>query len=296
MQFVLYLLFSYICSMKITAATKVNSSGIYLIKNVHNKKMYVGSALNIHKRIFGASSISHIKALKAGTHINQKLQNAWNKYGESAFEYEVLELCEKENLLIREQCYLDTLLFAYDSKKFNELAYNICPTAGSPLGRKSSEATKQKLSLIRKGVNGPMYGKINGLNPRTKKLLQYDKHGLFIKEWESINICSNMLNIPRGAITNSIRKGYAGNGFYWKYYTKNYSKKIKVKGLKTKVLVAYDPIANDLTEFESVSLAAKYFKVVRGSFWLGVKRNIDKKTYTYKGYKWYYKLKDRDDD
>lgn len=277
--------------MKITKATKISSSGIYLIRNTHNKKVYIGSALNIYKRIFGASSISHIKALRAGKHINNKLQNAWNKYGEIAFEYEVLELCNKEDLLIREQCYLDTLVFAYDPKKFDELAYNICPTAGSPLGRKMLDSTKNKLSLLRSSINNPMYGRTGSLNPRTKKLLQYDQDGKFIKEWESTNMCITTMNISKGTIINSIRKGYAGAGFYWKYYTTHYKKQINVKGLKTKILVAYDPITNDLTEFGSAALAAKHFKVARGSFWLGVKRNIDKQTYTYKGYKWYYKLK-----
>ena len=124
-----------------------NVTGIYMIHNNISKKSYIGSAVNIYKRIFGSSSWSHLRALVENRHINTYLQNAYNKHGVSAFSFKILEICSKELLLSREQYYLDTFLYAQDPLKFRKKAYNICPTAGSPLGRKMSASTKAKFSI-----------------------------------------------------------------------------------------------------------------------------------------------------
>ena len=71
-----------------------------------------------------------------------------------AFKFEILEIVEnKEDLLLREQCYIDTF---YDNCVN---CYNIAPTAGSSLGRKFSEETKIKMSLTNKGKAGTMTGR-----------------------------------------------------------------------------------------------------------------------------------------
>jgi len=51
--------------------------------------------------------IQHFSKLRCNKHVNQHLQNAWNKYGKESFEFEVLETVEidnniKETLLKRE--------------------------------------------------------------------------------------------------------------------------------------------------------------------------------------------------
>jgi len=61
-------------------------SGVYLIKNNVNKKIYVGSSLNIYKRIN-----KHFAELRRGKHYNNLLQRSYNKYGESSFIYGILE-------------------------------------------------------------------------------------------------------------------------------------------------------------------------------------------------------------
>jgi len=79
-------------------------SGIYVIRNKENGKIYIGSSQNIHKR-----SLEHRSGLRRGVHDNNHLQKAWNKYGESAFEFGVLERCEVEMLVEREQFWIDTI-------------------------------------------------------------------------------------------------------------------------------------------------------------------------------------------
>lgn len=82
-------------------------SGIYKIVNVVDGKMYIGRSKNVYKRVR-----SHKCDLRKNRHGNQHLQNAWNKYGEENFMWEIVELCsldiieEKESYWIKQ---LDTL-------------------------------------------------------------------------------------------------------------------------------------------------------------------------------------------
>ena len=76
--------------------------GIYRIKNKINEKCYYGSSIDIDKRWN-----RHINDLIKNKHHNFHLQNAWNKYGENNFKFEIIEECDLENLHYTEQKYLD---------------------------------------------------------------------------------------------------------------------------------------------------------------------------------------------
>jgi group I intron endonuclease len=82
------------------ANIKHKFAGIYCIRNVINKKVYIGKSKNIHARI-----ILHISALNK-KHIkneNPHLINSWHKYGRTNFEYFVLEqTIGEEQTAIRE--------------------------------------------------------------------------------------------------------------------------------------------------------------------------------------------------
>jgi len=64
------------------------ASGIYQISNSVNGKKYVGYAANIRLRCK-----CHRVELRTSDHKNEHLQNAWNLYGEQAFEFSILEFC-----------------------------------------------------------------------------------------------------------------------------------------------------------------------------------------------------------
>ena len=82
------------------------SHGIYEIRNTSNNKIYVGSAVNLRSRFY-----QHSKELSSGSHHNRFLQNAFNKYGESAFVFSVLEFVkDKTKLVEREQYWMATRL------------------------------------------------------------------------------------------------------------------------------------------------------------------------------------------
>jgi group I intron endonuclease len=71
--------------------------GIYKIENLYNQKAYIGRSVNISYRIW-----EHKNDLKKGKDLCSYLQNAWNKYGETCFVFDILEECSPEILNERE--------------------------------------------------------------------------------------------------------------------------------------------------------------------------------------------------
>jgi hypothetical protein len=112
-------------------------SGIYKIESkLKPKHCYIGSAVSINQRW-----AVHLCLLQKNKHSNKKLQNHYNKYGESDLQFSVLLGCEKETLLKTEQYFLDSY------KPY----FNICVIAGSNLGRKFSDECKEKNRQAHKG-------------------------------------------------------------------------------------------------------------------------------------------------
>jgi group I intron endonuclease len=113
------------------------ASGVYAIVNTMNGKRYIGSAENLRRR-----RTAHRSALSKNKHANKHLQAAWNKYGESAFVFVVLEYVHPIFLLDIEQKHLDS----------NRGGYNIAKHAeATSKGLTRSAETRAKLSAIHKG-------------------------------------------------------------------------------------------------------------------------------------------------
>lgn len=110
--------------------------GVYRIQNTENGKFYIGSSVNIRWRAH-----KHLSHLRRGIHANAHLQAAFNKYGEQAFSVELVEVCDKADLLNFEQRHLDQL--APD--------YNICRHAANTLGYRHTAESKAKMAVHNKG-------------------------------------------------------------------------------------------------------------------------------------------------
>lgn len=107
-------------------------SGVYEIVNTVNGKRYIGGTVDFHRR-WGL----HCRQLRAGKHHSQKLQRAWNKYGEATFKFLPILTCQPSMLLFYEQQLLDKV----------KPEYNIALDAQAPTrGRPRSAETKAKLS------------------------------------------------------------------------------------------------------------------------------------------------------
>jgi hypothetical protein len=92
-------------------------TGIYRITNKVTGKSYVGNTKHFRRRWQ-----RHRELLRQNLHHSKKLQGSWNKHGEGAWEWVVVEECPVDVLLEREQHYI-TLFNAC----FN--GYNTSPKA-----------------------------------------------------------------------------------------------------------------------------------------------------------------------
>jgi group I intron endonuclease len=117
----------------------MTKSGIYMIRNVINNKKYVGSTCSSNG--FYKRWRIHKAYLRHNNHPNSHLQNAWNKYGEDSFEFMILEECEDNKLISREQYWISR----YDTTN-RAKGYNL-KEAGS--NGKGYHHTKEAIEKIR---------------------------------------------------------------------------------------------------------------------------------------------------
>lgn len=116
-------------------------SGIYKITNTCNERVYIGSAKDIKTRWR-----NHLYRLRHNKHANAFLQADFNKCKEQAFTFCILEECPIDKLIGCEQLWLDA---HYDKQ---EKCYNLRVVAESNRGFRFSDATKQKMSQLKKGI------------------------------------------------------------------------------------------------------------------------------------------------
>lgn len=157
--------------------------GIYKIENKVNGKVYVGQSINIEQRFK-----FHERLLRQNKHENIYLQRSYNKYGSDAFNYIIIEECTEDKLNEREMYWIDYYksYVGFD----NSNGYNL--TLGG-------EGTKM-------------------IHP----VLQFDRYGNFIKEYDNGIIASKETNINVSAIYGCcIKRLKKAGGYIW-LYKENY--------------------------------------------------------------------------
>src|SRR5581483_11538041 len=113
---------------------------VYRIIEAVTGRGYTGSTVHCPKR-----KQQHWNYLRDGVHHSRRLQDAWDKYGESAFEFTIVEFVnDPGNLIDREQYWLDHFRDA-------DIGYNICRKAGSSFGTRRSIESKTRMSEAQKG-------------------------------------------------------------------------------------------------------------------------------------------------
>jgi group I intron endonuclease len=106
--------------------------GIHKWINKINGKSYVGSSVNLSSRL--SSYLSKNYLTKRASIYNSKIYNALLAYGYNSFRLEILEYCDRSNVIKVEQDYIDKL----------KPEYNILTKAGSSLNFKHSKETLDK--------------------------------------------------------------------------------------------------------------------------------------------------------
>jgi group I intron endonuclease len=134
---------------------------VYRIQNVVSKSFYIGSSGNLYERWR-----VHKNKLRKRSHPNPKLQAAWDKYGEDAFKFELLE----EFASIAAMEALEQALLHEHLK--NPACYNLAEWVAAPMrgrtgslhpnyGKVMPEAAKAALSEATKrqwGIADPRTG------------------------------------------------------------------------------------------------------------------------------------------
>lgn len=199
-------------------------SGIYKITNVVNNKIYIGSTSNLYNR-----KHHHFSKLKHNKHSNPHLQNSYNKYGKDNFIFEILEECDINSLIEKEQYYLDSIKCDYNKRVIAE----------SNRGWKMPDETKKKISEANKGrINTEEYKK------RHSKLLKGIKR--------SKEACENIRRSKLGITFTKEHKEKLKKAYNKRKVKGNPTKLDRNKVKKIKIL---------LEEGKSLSFIANIFNV-----------------------------------
>jgi group I intron endonuclease len=161
-------------------------SGIYKITNTINGKFYIGSARSLYKRLS-----EHQEKLKKNKHKNPHLQNSYNKYG-NVFSFEIIKMCNIEELFIVEQYYLDILNPEYNINK-------------QATGRHIPHTLETRKKIA---------------NSQLIKIDQYNLNNEFLKTWESIKSIRDHFGMKSsGQIVSHLKGvGLTCRKFVFKYH------------------------------------------------------------------------------
>jgi group I intron endonuclease len=213
--------------------------GVYRWINNDNGKTYIGSSINLSNRFrlyFNYDFISDKNRNKSLIH------DALTLYGYSKFTLEILEYCDENLVLIREQHYLDSL----------NPEYNLLKIAGSLTGFKHSETSilkrvttyaknkkaKEALKTIESKenlegdkllINFPLQGSTRRLetielmrknHSRSKMVYEYkaDKVTLIAK-YDSLRQAQEATGLTREYIARCIKAGKLAHNSSWYSFT-----------------------------------------------------------------------------
>jgi len=118
------------------------TGGVYRITDIKSGRVYIGSSVNIENRWR-----QHRYRLVRGDHPNPTLQAIWNAEN-SRLEFSVIERTpgSKDAILSAEQRHLTAAL-----ESGHRACLNVLYVAGSHLGRKRSDSTREALAIAQRG-------------------------------------------------------------------------------------------------------------------------------------------------
>ena len=213
-----------------------NVWGIYKILNTINGKFYIGSSVNLRKRLY-----EHFRELELGIHTNKHLQNAWIKYGKQGFKFQVIKTIDKTtNKELRD---LETYYIQKTKCYIPTIGYNSVPGGIGTYGIPCSEEKKLKISEANKGKIA--WNKGTSMSEEQKDLLKkvnrqkrgkpidiYTLEGEFIETLDSVNAVVEKYKVSKSTISSQCKGKSSGKKWIFQYHnendsvinTKNYTK------------------------------------------------------------------------
>ncbi len=174
-------------------------SGIYCIE-IGSDGIYYGSSNNVKRRFK-----EHRTLLRGNRHSNVKMQNIWNKYGESYFSFYVVEtVIDISKLVEREQWWIDFAFATLD----HDARCNISPTAElNSCGPKTQEH-KDKIGAAHKGkvITPEQRKRISDTKKKQNKKLSQEARDKLL--WYAKNNKKSVDDLERQALSCSGGKVY----------------------------------------------------------------------------------------
>lgn len=208
--------------------------GIYKIQNKISGKLYIGSSYNIRERLN-----NHKSMLRCNRHHSIYLQRAYDKYGIENFIFKELEECKLQELMVKEQYYINK----YDFKDL----YNILPKSSPGFCK------KHKRSSVIKSQRSRGYSSVYKINLKGKILKEYD----LISD---INIKASRvyLSIKKKQIVKNKKYGFVYSKDYYKGYKPkllkiwNKNKSYKMKKFDSYPIYMYNIYGDFIKKFDSL--------------------------------------------
>lgn len=239
-------------------------SGIYQIKNKITGQSYIGSSIDLLKRFS-----SHKSRLNRNEHRNNYLQNAWNKYGQENFEFNVLFLIYDtdrkfldEILLKREKEYITLHKSNSTENGYNlqivknnrfivseETREKIKKARAKQTMPKWTEKRKERMKVHMKTLHERKKGKPSwnkgkkltkeqtklfseAQNHRKLAVIQLTLDGKFVNKFESLSEANRKTGIHKSSIKRICEKrGIQAGNFLW-VYEKDYDENKEYKARK----------------------------------------------------------------
>jgi len=233
-------------------------SGIYRLNSLVTGKSYVGSSKDLNNRLRSYYSTSNMERI-----VNKEksiIYKAVLKHGHSNFSLDIIEYCEPDKLIKREQYYFDLL----------KPEYNILQIAGSRLGHKLSEKTKKSLSISNRGkkyanktiknIKVSLKSTANIL-PETRSKISLRCPGVRVKvfdnssnllfEFPTLNSAAKHFGVSPSTIRSIEKRGVSYDNYIYKF--ENNDSRIQV----------YDSNKKLINIFNSTSKVIELFNIPR---------------------------------
>jgi hypothetical protein len=228
---------------------------IYCIEQKSTSKIYIGLTTDYIRR-----KNEHLCELKRNKHYNQHLQNAWNKHGESDFNFSILKQIDGTQQDLK-QAEIDLIKELDSTNKIN--GFNIS-----------------------KGGDTAKWRAIN----------QYTKDGIFIQKHDTMSTAAAQLDALSTPIWRALNKKIpSAYGYQWRYFDEDQDVRTTIANHDCKgVVQQFDMQDSVVAEYNNAMDAAKAIQhITNAKSYKSVAINIRKVCYgqmkQYQNFIWKFK-------